>query len=503
MNIWLDKMSPSMLFRDKSEDCGDCGDCGIMGTQFLDANFSRASDDTQLAHMGTLQLATPLHTQACSNNRWLVCNPTGTGRLLVLDAPAFALLKSFRSPMTLQELFQKYPEYTPSALEQAVTLFYKVGLLQDPGQPRTIHMAEQNSTLVAWMHVTNACNLRCHYCYISKTSESMNDDTARRSIDAIFRSALKRGFKHVRLKYAGGEASLNLSRVLAIHDYAGELAQQHALAFSAFIISNGVALPQRTIDQFKARGIGVTISLDGIEHYHDSQRPFVNGQGSFKYVDRTIERLLASDMRPHINVTVSQRSLTGLPELMRYILERDLSFTLSYYRENDCSDHLHDLQYTDAQMVGAMRSAFAVIEHALPRRRLLDSLIDKADMKMPHRHTCGVGQNYLVIDQHGGIARCHAAIEQTITSINADDPLSVIQHDQTGVQGLPVEEKEGCRSCDWRYWCGGGCPLLTHRITGRYDVKSPNCTIYKALFPDALRLEGLRLLKYESPVSLQ
>jgi uncharacterized protein len=44
--------------------------------------------------------------------------------------------------------------------------------------------------------------------------------------------------------------------------------------------------------------------------------------------------------------------------------------------------------------------------------------------------------------------------------------------------------------------------LLTHRITGRYDIKSPNCAIYKALFPEALRLEALRLLKYESPVTL-
>jgi hypothetical protein len=40
--------------------------------------------------------------------------------------------------------------------------------------------------------------------------------------------------------------------------------------------------------------------------------------------------------------------------------------------------------------------------------------------------------------------------------------------------------------------------LTTYRATGRYDVKSPNCNIYKALFPEALRLEGLRLLKYQN-----
>jgi uncharacterized protein len=39
-------------------------------------------------------------------------------------------------------------------------------------------------------------------------------------------------------------------------------------------------------------------------------------------------------------------------------------------------------------------------------------------------------------------------------------------------------------------------------MTGRSDVKSPNCSIYKALFPDAVRLEALRLLKYMQPVVL-
>ena len=45
-------------------------------------------------------------------------------------------------------------------------------------------------------------------------------------------------------------------------------------------------------------------------------------------------------------------------------------------------------------------------------------------------------------------------------------------------------------------------PLLTYRATGRFDVKSPNCNIYKALFPGVLHLEALRLLRYEEPIAL-
>jgi hypothetical protein len=37
---------------------------------------------------------------------------------------------------------------------------------------------------------------------------------------------------------------------------------------------------------------------------------------------------------------------------------------------------------------------------------------------------------------------------------------------------------------------------MAYRKTGRYEAKSPNCEIYKALFPEVIRLEGLRLLRY-------
>jgi uncharacterized protein len=88
-------------------------------------------------------------------------------------------------------------------------------------------------------------------------------------------------------------------------------------------------------------------------------------------------------------------------------------------------------------------------------------------------------------------------IRKPVTTVNAHDPLAVIRADLIGVQNLPVEEKEGCRTCEWKNWCAGGCPITTQRATGRYDIKSPNCNIYKALYPEALRLEGLRLLKYQ------
>ncbi len=88
--------------------------------------------------------------------------------------------------------------------------------------------------------------------------------------------------------------------------------------------------------------------------------------------------------------------------------------------------------------------------------------------------------------------------DKPVTTVHAKDPLALIRADKKGIQNLPVEEKKECSSCKWKYLCAGGCPLASFRATRRYDRKSPNCDIYKALYPEVLRLEGLRLLKYAS-----
>ena len=97
-----------------------------------------------------------------------------------------------------------------------------------------------------------------------------------------------------------------------------------------------------------------------------------------------------------------------------------MPFTLNYYRANECSAHLQDLQFSETGMIAKMLEVFSYIEQHLPRKRLISSLIDKADMTTPHHFTCGVSRNYLVINQHGQVAKCHANITQTITSIDVE-----------------------------------------------------------------------------------
>jgi uncharacterized protein len=384
--------------------------------------------------------------------------------VVVLDKDAFALLELFRTKRFLRDIAQQWSNETELGRKtQILALFVTTGLVSDISQKENVPVSflYETRTLSAWLHVTNACNLRCSYCYISKNTQHMADDVGKRAIDAVFRSAIHGDYQQVHLKYAGGEALLRFPQMLALHDYALQQAEQHGLQLSATVLSNGATLTPRAIQQLKERAISVMISLDGIGIDHDAQRPLINGTGSFHLVERAIMRLLAHNLVPHINVTVSQRNLVGLPKLVAFLLEHDLPFLFSYYRENDCSASLADLQFSEQQMIAGMTTAFTHIEQHLPPRQIYSSLIDKASLTAPHHRTCSVGQHYLVIDQHGGIAKCQTEITNAITTIDAEDPLQEIRLHQEGIQVLDVDEKEGCRTCTWRYWCSGGCAAVT------------------------------------------
>ena len=496
MKIWLEAEKALIpLFK-------ECKDCSRATTIPKSEINLRGMVDTMMLQGRKLVQSVPLYISECHTERWLVCHPTGKGHLAVIDQEAMELLNRFRDPVTFSHVVEL--ELGPfSALADMFMHFLRLGWIAPEDAPSLPLFPDDTKDLSAWLHVTNACNLRCSYCYISKTTEHMQEDVALRSIDAIFRSADARQTEQLLLKYAGGEASLLMPRVFAIHDYAARLASERGIQLSAFLLSNGVALSDRSIEGLKARGIGLMISLDGIGAAHDRQRSFIGGQGSFKQVERTLDRLSEHGLIPHISVTISQRNLAGLPELITYLLDRALPFSLNYYRDNECSTHLHDLSYNDSAIIQTMHTVLGIIEERLPEYSLLTALLDKADPESPHQRTCGVGQNYLVVDQQGGIAKCHADISRTVTTIHDADPLRTIQMDRTGLQNVAVDEKEGCRSCQWKYWCSGGCPLLTQRVTGRTDIKSPNCGIYQALFPQVLRLEALRILKQVTPLSYE
>jgi uncharacterized protein len=474
-----------------------CEDCACPVSEVEDARRPSAPALSVPDPMSRWVCAREVVEMPLNSEYQLLFNPVGRGGVAVLNESARRVYDAFREPVTLGDVQGAWAGDSAD-LEATFKRLGELALLHPCEQPPRLEF-ESGKVLTAWLHVTNACNLRCPYCYVHKSAEGMDESTGRAAVDAVIGSAVEHGIPAVKLKYAGGEASLNHRLMMRLHTYARELAGRHGLRLYATLLSNGVALPRTLVDGLKAAGIRVMISLDGIGGQHDVQRPFANGKPSFHLVARTIAQLIEQGHPPHLSITITARNAAGVADVVRFALDRDLTFTLNFFRDNDCAAGFAGLRYEEQEMISALHTAFGVIEKLLPRWSVLGSILDRGQLLRPRQHSCGVGKDYVVIDQRGRVAKCHMEIEKTLGDVWSDDPLRLVQRDVTTVQNLPVEEKEGCRDCVWRYWCSGGCAVATFRATGRYDIKSPNCNIYKAIYPEALRLEGLRVLKYAAP----
>lgn len=420
-----------------------------------------------------------------NDEHWVAYVPS-VSRIVVLDRAARRLL------LALDERSQSLDAQTVAMLQA----LYDHGLITDSAG--VLPILPEPDTLVAWLHVTSECNLRCSYCYTRKSPDRMDEAMGHAMVDAIVRSAKANGFKGVFIKFAGGEPLLNLPLIERLQRYARQTLAHHGLALQAGVLSNGISLEPSHVALLRDLGLRLMISLDGLGDSHDAQRPTAGGRPSAWRTVRSIELALAEGLVPDISVTVTGRSVGGLPTLTRWLLEHELPFSLSFYRESRFSESARELHLDEEHLIAGMRAAYAEIEQRPPRWGLLHTLLDRVDLSTPHSHACAAGHSLLVFDPNGRVAKCQMGLQHTVALATDPDPLALVRADHAGLRNIPVDEREDCRDCEWRHWCAGGCPDAAFHASGHYEARSPNCAIYKALLPDIIRLEGLRILHWHA-----
>ncbi|GAB4579066.1 MAG: hypothetical protein Fur0022_18040 [Anaerolineales bacterium] len=420
------------------------------------------------------------HTTPLPHGFWLAFSPYTPSGPSVLNQAAWERWQLFQTPRPLRDTID----------HQLAAQF-----LLSPNGKRPHPQAGTPQTLTAWLHITNACNLDCPYCYVRKSSERLSVETGLHAVESIFQTARENGFQRVKLKYAGGEATLHFRLVRQLHQRAQELSAETGLRLKAVVLSNGVHLRPEDADWLLENQVKLMISVDGVGEAHNRLRPQKGGGDTFERVQRTVDEILIPrGLRPDVTMTITRLNAHAAPDVARWaMIDRGLPLSLNFYRQNLLSASRTDLELEEQTIITGMLAAYQTIETHLPTRPFLNGLLDRVQAEA-HAHTCGVGQSYVVISHTGQLAQCQMHLQQPVrTALNGENLIPLVASGP--IQNLSVDQKEGCRECEFRYRCTGGCPLETYRATGRWDIQSPNCRIYKTLFPAALRLEGLRLMK--------
>ncbi|MDP3792664.1 MAG: radical SAM protein [bacterium] len=301
-------------------------------------------------------------------------NPLGHKGVLVLFGEALEVFNSCRAKLSLAEMKKTLPwaRSNQQQVDQIIDALGKsklINLGKDYSEKlRAEHQGATKKVMTVWFQLTDACNLRCEYCCISQKPTRMGLEVAKKLVEKIAIDSEKAGFKEVLIKIAGGEPTLFWIDAKALIDWADNRFTNPKLKVRFHIITNGTLITQSLIDYVCQDRVGVSVSLDGVGKWHDVQRPYVSGMGSFDKVNTNINKLLAAGIHPNILAVITKKNAGGTTELAKYCTERDLAFRFGFYRDNPTSSN--ELDNDNAELIKELMTCYAWIADNLPAKSI-------------------------------------------------------------------------------------------------------------------------------------
>lgn len=428
----------------------------------------------------------------------IVFNTLSQRGVLVLDEPAAFIFKLVDNKKTAADIYEKAKKKDPSVIfadierilldfsQKEIVYLDKPKLSPPKGMPAFVSLA-------VWFHLTNQCNLRCKYCYVPKNNDSMPYDLATKTITKLLRDTKKHGGHHIEINFAGGECLLQFGKLMKLVGFGKSQAENMGMKISFVIITNGVLLTDAIAKTLKENNIKVIVSVDGLDEYHDSQRIFTNGSGSFKYVARGLEHLVNNGISPRINVTITKYNVKNMPELTKFLLEKKCTINFGLVRDSFTSGKSPRASMED--LFKYLKKSYQLIAEKHGKDLNVSDFLNGINFNGPGMVKCRMGHSYITVKHDGNIVSCPMNFTTNIGTIRDKDIIQTIQKGNfIRPRGLSVDGKTKCGNCQWKYHCKGGCPLDVFLATGSYYNPSPYCEAYRRLIPEIIKLQAKKIL---------
>lgn len=291
----------------------------------------------------------------------------------------------------------------------------------------------QPKSLVAWLHVSNACNLRCSHCYIPQLNRVhqapeerslMSPETARRAVRELVGLCQGRGIRRLKLKFSGGEPTLNPLAIACACDEALHTGANADVKIDFTLLTNGVFDDPDLPALLSRHRFGVAVSIDGDEVAHDRVRYTVDHAdgrnahgrtGTWRRATRTCAILQDCGLKPFVLCTISESNYHSVGRLAEYCIEKGMGFRLSPIRDRS-NVPSHELQ-TD------MARHFAELYDWIGQSMPLDMAIERnaafgeIRFRKPKVVNCRVRRSAIAINHRGGIAACQMTLDAPYGSV--------------------------------------------------------------------------------------
>ena len=337
------------------------------------------------------------------------------------------------------------------------------------------------------LHLTQDCNLRCHYCYTGRKSDlRMTPATADRAVDFLFEQPIR---DYLAITFFGGEPLLAvdmIERVVARVE--AKRAERPSLKVRFAVNTNGTILDQRIAHLLERHAFHIFVSIDGGPAAHDRHRVFPDQQGSFFAVTQNLETF--RKVNPYVVTlsTVTPETAASVADTAEHLIDRGLRVVML------------TPDYTaawDAESLGLLAQGYEKLAelylkcHRRGRKLFLNLFDDRINSHVHRdkpRDACNLADSEFSIAPDGTLFPCVQfvtldAIESkrlAIGDVNAgwdDEARQDVIAQSSRVPSL-------CTACALNGRCMNYCGCVNYRTTGRLDDVSPFlCSHERMLFP--------------------
>lgn len=314
--------------------------------------------------------------------------------------------------------------------------------------------------------VTNKCNLRCEYCYVDKTSVSMDDNTS----DEIIRFLIRNDNKNVRnINFHGGEPLLNFKIIKKIIETLELNGRQYVYSLT----TNGTIISEEIKELISNYKINISVSMDGRKETHDKYRRFTNGKGSFDLVIKNL-KIFSEITNVRVRMTVTPDTAGELYANFIYLYKSKLGnigfvpdITVNW-EKNKINEYIENYLKIAKQLK---------VENTNYYESMLNNL-KKFEFKCI---VCHGGAEYIHINYDGIVYPCMLTVNNPIFAFGEVNKYNY-KMVTNRFEEINKKEVEKCKGCGLYNNCKGtACKYINKQITGDYYTPSTSlCSIQQA-----------------------
>jgi len=342
------------------------------------------------------------------------------------------------------------------------------------------------------------CNLNCEYCfyldreldpYKEITQKRMSHDTLRRMVESyLFYSYPQSAFA-----FQGGEPTL-----AGLEFFEKLVAYQKKFGRNGQAVSNALQTNAILLDDAWCRFLRhynwlVGVSIDGDEEMHDRYRLNRGGEGTWRRVMQSIERMKKHGVEFNVLCVLSQANVDRPKEIYKFFRSLGIDYLqfiplVEFTPQGD----LHPFAITAEQYGNFLLESFALWwpDRKQVRIRFFDNLAEALAGYVPGNctmhETC---DSYVVVEYNGDIYPCDFFVEPKWKLGNLhSSSWNQLASNATRARFAFAKTipHENCARCPYHGICQKGCPSFRTKRRGNPADLDYFCEAYKMVFAETL-----------------